>query len=102
MLPDHLHANGQPVRIEPAGQRERGQPRKIDRDGVNVRQIHLQWILGFFSHLKSRGWRRRGDDGVNTLERLLKVHLDQGGQWLGLEIIVDIITEHKYRSTTSV
>ena len=62
MFADDLQADRHAVAVKAAGQRERRQAGQIDRDRVDIRQIHLQRVLDLLADLERRRRRGRRDD----------------------------------------
>ena len=70
---DDLQANRQTTFGEAAGHGNRWQASEIDRDGVDVAQIHGEWIIGALTALE-RGCRRgRCKDRIDLLKGGLEV-----------------------------
>src|SRR3990170_9051013 len=57
-LPDELKSDRQPSLCEPTRDRHAGQARQVDGDREDVREVHLERVLGLLPNLE-RG-RRRG------------------------------------------
>src|SRR4029077_13170224 len=64
---------------------------EIDGDCVNVRKVHLQWVLGLLADLEGRCWSRRSDDRIATLKGFVEVPFYQCPHSLGFEIVGVII-----------
>src|SRR5262245_34006096 len=91
MFADDLHADGESFGIKPTGQRERWQACEIHGDCVDVRKVHLQWVLSLLPDLEGGCWSCRSDDRVATLQRFVKVFFYQCPYFLGFEIVSVIV-----------
>ena len=86
-LPDDLQSDGEAFGVETAGHGEPWKACQVERVREDIRQIHLQGILGLLSNLECSGWRSRGNDYITGFEGLVEVVLDQSPNLLSLEII---------------
>src|SRR5262245_18937431 len=92
MFADDLHADGQSFGIKPTSQREGWQACEIHGDCVDVRKVHLQWVLGLLADLKGGCWRCRSDDRVAALQGFVKVLFYQCPHFLGFQIVSVILS----------
>src|SRR5574341_59501 len=86
-LPDELEPDRQASFCEPTRDRHAGQARQIDRDREDVREVHLERVLGLLPNLECR--RRRGGRGnhLTPFERMLEISADQRSHLLRLEVV---------------
>src|SRR5258707_11323664 len=64
-----------------------GEARKAGGNGEQVIQVHRQWVLRLGTERERDVRRRRADHGVERLEDLVEVLLDQRADLLRLEVI---------------
>ena len=84
---------------ETAGQAQAADARQIAGDGENVREIHLQGVVGFFPQFKCRGRGSRRDDGIDFLECFQKVPANQCADFLGAQIVGVMVSAAQDRGT---
>lgn len=46
-------------------------------DGENIREIHFERIIGFFSDFPGDGWGGRSDDDIDFIEGFLEIFSDE-------------------------
>src|ERR1043166_8711784 len=86
-LAEQLQADGQfRLRREPARQDQTADPREVARKRENIREIHLQWVIGFLADLKGRGRSGRCYDGIDLLEGAQKILSNEGTHFLGSQV----------------
>lgn len=96
-----LEADGQPrPRLGPGGlrggeaarQAEAAEAREIAGNRENVREIHLEWVIGLLAHFEGRRGGHGSDDGVNRIEGLEEVAANERADLLGSQIISIVVT----------
>src|SRR3990170_282387 len=86
-LADELESDRQPGLGEPAGDGDAREARQVDRDREDVREVHLERVLGLLPELERRRRLGGGGDHLTPFEGLLEVPPDQRPNLLRLEIV---------------
>jgi len=83
--------------IDEAGRdRKGGQAGQVDRHGIDIREIHADWIIHPFIQFKRRAGRCRPNDDIDLVEGIPEIITYQMPDLLCLEIIGIIVAGREY------
>ncbi len=70
--------------------------RQTTGDGIDVREVHSDWVIDLLSQFKSWKRRNRRHDGIHLLQCVRKITCDQRAHLLRLHVVCIVIamTEH--------
>src|SRR5258708_2213185 len=85
MPAQNLQSNWQPGFRLPAGNADSRDSRQVGSDRIDVRQIHGQRVVCFFTQLEGWCWRGGSDDDVHFPESLFKIAGQERAYALGFQ-----------------
>lgn len=74
---DNLQPYGEVAAAEAAGDTNPGHASQIYCYGVNIRQVHFQWVVDFFAEFEGHLGCRRAHEAIDPLKGLLKIPANQ-------------------------
>ena len=95
-LPISCSPSGRPFAVKPAGTEMPGQPGQVHRHREDVVQIHRDRIGGLLADAEGRARRRRRQQHVALLERLVEIALDQRAHLLRPGVIGVVIAGRQH------
>src|SRR5207248_5856661 len=93
-----LKSQWQTVPGQPGRHGNRWQPCQVHRYGEDIVQIHGNWIVALFAQREGGTGRRRSEQHIAALERLLEIPLDERADFLSARIIRVVVPGRQHVS----